>query len=553
MLRRKSIRAKLFATLLPLMAIFWVLALGGVWGLFRYGRLADAVGQRAEEIPHAYQLNQLAEKIQKIYSGDSALTGDPGMIETSVFTGTADMQQFRLDNAFLEFYMALGKYEIEAADRTKNGSMQLADSEQLRRSLGEIRAAFGRLDSENHRESLLTGGPSSRVRTQIDSLAEQTDTHLQSMHDGIAAFSQDVQRQYRKSIFLAWCCAVFALLMLAALWWVFASQVAQPFRTLLDGSRLVASGQFEHRIDLGTNDELSELAQAMNGMSDRFLHVVQRQKETNAELDQQIKQRTREVIQNEQLASVGFLAAGVAHEINNPLASIAWSAQALERQVGEMAGGLVQCDSKSAEAMKKNLRRIQEEAFRCSGITKSLLDFSRLGEVRRAPTDMGSLVEDVVSMVGKVGKYRCKTVRTHCDEDVMAHVSSHEIRQVVLNLVTNALESVDCDGAVDVFVKQQPEHAVVRVVDDGCGMNPDVLEHLFEPFFTRRRDGTGTGLGLSITYRIVSQHHGSLIARSEGEGKGSTLEMVLPTRPCDEETTDSYDSHGWNDVTEKAA
>ncbi len=553
MLRSQSIRMKLFATLLPLMAIFCVLALGGVWGLFRYGRLAEAVSQRAEEIPYAHQLSDLARKIQDIYSGEDSLVGNPGMIETHLL-GYTEKRQFRFNIAFAEFDLALADYEDLICDREADASAQLADSVQLQRNLGEIRAAFDRLESSLRHATYLSGTRSPGVQSQIGSLSEQTGDHLQSVQHGIAAFSDDVRQQYHKSIYLAWFCLAFAAIMLAILWLVFNSQVVQPFRTLLGGSRLVAAGQLKHRIDLGTKDELSELAEAMNGMSDRFLSVVQRQKAMNAELDQQVKQRTREVIQNEQLASVGFLAAGVAHEINNPLASIAWSAESLERQVDERAAGIAGSDAESFQAMKTNLRRIQDEAFRCSGITKSLLDFSRLGEVRRASTDMGKLVEDVVAMVRKIGKYRCKTVRTHCAEDVMAHVNSQEIRQVVLNLVTNALESVDCDGAVNVYVESKINQAVVRVEDDGCGMSQEVLRHLFEPFFTRRRDGTGTGLGLSITYRIVSQHHGSLIASSDGEGQGSKLEMVLPTGPCSDDANDNdCDSQGWGHGSQEAA
>jgi signal transduction histidine kinase len=192
-----------------------------------------------------------------------------------------------------------------------------------------------------------------------------------------------------------------------------------------------------------------------------------------------------------------------------------------------------------------NLRRIEEEAYRCKGITEKLLDFSRLSEVRRARTDLVELVSDVVLMVGKVGKYRCKTIRLHVDDPVIVSINPQEIRQVVLNLVTNALESLDVDGAVDVHVETTDEQAVVVVHDNGCGMNQEVLTHLFEPFFTRRRDGTGTGLGLSITYRIVSQHGGSLIAHSEGEGRGSRLEMHLP-RVAESEQSHVTITSGWS-------
>jgi len=134
---------------------------------------------------------------------------------------------------------------------------------------------------------------------------------------------------------------------------------------------------------------------------------------------------------------------------------------------------------------------------------------------------------------------------------VIAQVNSHQIRQVVLNLLTNALESVDSQGSVDVYVRGDSESARVTVVDTGCGMTDEVMRHLFEPFFTRRRDGTGTGLGLSITYRIVSQHGGSLVPHSDGVGRGSRMELRLPlqpesdadNRPPESETAWTHDSY----------
>jgi signal transduction histidine kinase len=530
------------------MAIFCVLALSGLWGLYRYGRLAAAVSQRAAEIPFAHELNNFADAIRDNYSPSDDLRAQSGMIETSL------TRRHDFVNAFVDFQMTLSDYATKIDERSELATTQLSDDASQRQSIAEIKAAFHQLDRTRTKPDLTFEAKHHELSNQMDHLSSLTEVHLESMHAGIKSFSEDVREQYRRSIQLAAACGIFAIVMLSVLWWVFRSQVAKPFETLLDGSRLVAAGQFGHRIDLGTQDELSELAEAMNGMSKQFLDVVERQKAMNAALDQQVKQRTREVIQNEQLASVGFLAAGVAHEINNPLASIAWSAESLERQVDELTLMYAECgDTESTEMMKTNLRRIQEEAFRCSGITERLLDFSRLGDVRRTSTNLGELVEDVVSMVRRVGKYRCKTVRTHCQQDVHAHVNAQEIRQVVLNLVTNAMESVDTDGTVDVDVQTRGQAALVRVADNGCGMSQEVMEHLFEPFFTRRRDGTGTGLGLSITYRIVSQHHGSLTAHSDGEGCGSRLEMLLPTQPCcDDGLEHNHDNnHGWNDVAQK--
>jgi signal transduction histidine kinase len=272
-------------------------------------------------------------------------------------------------------------------------------------------------------------------------------------------------------------------------------------------------------------------AGVVNEMTERFQSTCVTLENERADLDRQVRHRTREVIQREQLASVGFLAAGVAHEINNPLASIAWSAEALEARLHDVIGGSEPVRSIAADQAKilgENLRRIQEEAYRCKGITERLLDFSRLGDVERTQVDICELVNDVVAMVGTLGKYRCKTLRADCSGTILALVNGQQIRQVALNLITNALESVDTDGAVDVRVEQTSSIVRVTVQDNGCGMTDEVLEHLFEPFFTRRRDGSGTGLGLSITHRIVTQHGGKLTAHSDGPGQGARLQLELP-------------------------
>ena len=168
---------------------------------------------------------------------------------------------------------------------------------------------------------------------------------------------------------------------------------------------------------------------------------------------------------------------------------------------------------------------------------QTLLDFSRMGSIEKTRVDIGELFREVVEMLGTLGQYRCKTLRTDCPDAVTAMVNGQQIRQVALNLLTNALESVDQDGAVDIRIRQERDLVVVTVQDDGCGMTDEVLEHLFEPFFTRRRDGKGTGLGLSITHRIVTQHGGKLTAHSEGLGRGSQMRLELPVEAA--ETADA--------------
>jgi signal transduction histidine kinase len=232
------------------------------------------------------------------------------------------------------------------------------------------------------------------------------------------------------------------------------------------------------------------------------------------------------------LASVGFLAAGVAHEINNPLASIAWAAESLELRLHD----IIQQDDARPDGehceeiavLRDYLRRIQDEAFRCKEITERLLDFSRMGDSEKQATPLGALVSDVIDMVSHLGNYREKRVEFHSRQEVNAAVNAQEIKQVVLNLITNALDSLDPGGVVHVGLAKRDGFAELTVQDNGCGMTEEVLDHLFEPFFTRRRDGKGTGLGLSITWQIVNDHGGSIAASSDGPGRGSSFRVTLP-------------------------
>ena len=270
---------------------------------------------------------------------------------------------------------------------------------------------------------------------------------------------------------------------------------------------------------------MAELAKALNDMTARF-------EEIRDDLDRKVQERTKQAVRSEQLASVGFLAAGVAHEINNPLASIAMCAESLESRFHEK---LDERDPQQA-VVAQYLRMIQTEAFRCKGITEKLLDFSRIGPGRRENTDLAALVHGVLDMLGHIGKYQRKHIEFAETESLVAAVNPQEIKQVVLNLLTNALDSLDDGRAVRIRLDSRSGYAVLSVEDDGCGMEPDVLEHIFEPFFTRRRDGQGIGLGLSITYRIVADHGGDMEAYSAGTGRGSTFRVRLPLAASQKET-----------------
>ena len=337
------------------------------------------------------------------------------------------------------------------------------------------------------------------------------------------------QRQYQTSRVIVWVSALTVLAMLCGLAALFHRWVLYPVRLLQRGVRRVARGAFDYKIELATGDEMQALAEAFNDMTARLTV-------TYADLERQVRERSKQLVRSERLAGVGFLAAGVAHEINNPLASIAFCSEALESRVEPLFrhGGAPDADA-DAKVVRNYLRMIQEEAFRCKAITERLLDFSRCADIQRQPTDLAGLIQGVVEMIRHLGKYRGKHIIFQPREAVTAHADGQEMKQVVLNLVVNALDSMDQGGTLRIDLRYSGGMAEMVFADDGYGMSADVLENIFEPFFTKRRVGKGTGLGLSITHRIISQHHGEIAATSPGEDLGSTFTVRLPVRPSDDE------------------
>ncbi len=360
--------------------------------------------------------------------------------------------------------------------------------------------------------------PASGVKARIDRLYDTVSQLAKNLHLDFWNVLQMSQGQYQTSRIIVWSSAVMVLGMLCGLTSLFHRWVLTPVRMLQRGVRHVARGSFDYKINLKSGDEMQDLGEAFNDMTAKI-------SVTYADLERQVQERSRQLVRSERLAGVGFLAAGVAHEINNPLASIAFCAEALDHRLESY---LSSSDDPDHRLVANYLKMIQEEAFRCKNITERLLDFSRCNDITRDRIDLASLVQGVVEMIRHIGKYRGKTIIFSPREAVMAHVDGQEIKQVVLNLIVNALESMDAQGTLRIEARYRQGMAEIVFSDDGCGMEPEVLENIFEPFFTRRREGKGTGLGLSITHRIISQHDGEIMASSPGTGQGSTFTVRLP-------------------------
>lgn len=396
-------------------------------------------------------------------------------------------------------------------------------------------------------------------------LEQQAGKEVRLLTHGVNQFLAGMTQQQRNMRSSMAFIGGVALVLFVGIAWYYWNNIASPFNTLSVGAQTIADGQWSNQIILEHDDEIGRLANTVNDITGRFRQALEDLQLAKEQAEEEVRLRSRELIQNERLASVGFLAAGVAHEVNNPMGIIAFSAEIMETHLEDLPEEqLKQFDPAFLGELSETLETIQSEAFRVKGITKRLLNFAQLGDSSRSDVDLKELVSNVVSMVTKVGQYRCKTITVHADQPVLAHCNSQEIQQVLLNLISNALESVDNEGKVDVTVRYDRDpltgvrSAMVSVDDDGCGMDAEVINHLFEPFFTRKRDNSGTGLGLSISYRIVSMHHGSLTPFSEGEGKGSKMILRLPAAADQQQPVltigNKADSKSleWNDVRKAA-
>jgi two-component system, NtrC family, sensor kinase len=530
MLWKWPIRAKLLVGLSLLVLVVAALSGSGLVATYSYRDLVQSLSWRVNELPVAAELSRCVGELRITLS---ELRG----LRTNILTDTHRDQvpmrmlicrdQFRQQLDDVNKTLAKYRDQLEHKQQT---DLPMADIQGERVTASEIEKALARVNNANRDENWMLDDKVGWLDVELEELQKLVAKLPSHLHNKLAGFADEVKNQYRMLIFGTWVTTIMAVLLFAVFIQLFYRWIFLPLRNLVAGSRRVAGGDFDYRIRLATNDEMSELAEAMNGMTDRFQAI-------RDDLDRQVQERTKQVVRAEQMASVGFLAAGVAHEINNPLASIAMCAESLETRIGDT----LDPKNQQHKIVADYLRMIQTEAFRCKEITEKLLDFSRIGPVRRQNTDLGELIQGVIDMVGHIGKYQRKRIEFHPDKTVIASVSAQEIKQVVLNLLTNALDSLDEDGTVRIVLLLRGNIAEMSVIDNGCGMNAEVLKHIFEPFFTRRRGGHGTGLGLSISYRIVSDHGGTIEGFSQGAGQGATFRVRLPLNQLQQESSKETD------------
>ena len=246
---------------------------------------------------------------------------------------------------------------------------------------------------------------------------------------------------------------------------------------------------------------------------------------------QELKRSQALLLRQEKLASLGRLAAGLAHELNNPLNTIAGFVEALQRR----SHAETHLASKEFEDFPRLLKMVQGEVDRAAAIVRRLLDFARQREPSFALVDLGRLISESVSFVERQAALANKRIVVEpFPSPVQMKADAQMLQQLLLNLLTNALDAIEGAGEVRLAAntvaigRGQQQFLQISVADNGCGIPQENLSKVFDPFFTTKEVGKGTGLGLPICQSIVEQHGGTIEIKSEGIGKGTTVTMKLP-------------------------
>ena len=314
---------------------------------------------------------------------------------------------------------------------------------------------------------------------------------------------------------------------------VFKVLTRQPRNVLEEEfSRVFASGEIE-RIEQETTTNRGEVRHWLISKipmwadpSGEVSHVITVGEEVTDRVEAQ-----RAVARAEKLAAVGRLAAGVVHEINNPLATISACAESLESRLNEGAFDA----SPMVEDLREYLGLIRSEAFRCKSITNGLLDFSRTRASDHVTINLGDVIHSAVRLLSHQKRRSAVEFRLDLADD-LSPVSGDpgQLQQAVIALATNALDAMVISGILTIAAKNQDDKVVVDVIDNGVGIPQENLPKIFEPFFTTKEIGKGTGLGLAVCYGILTEHGGALDVQST-VGVGTTFTITLPAVNLNEE------------------
>ena len=317
--------------------------------------------------------------------------------------------------------------------------------------------------------------------------------------------------------------AVLSVVILLAILFVITSAIINPLKKLVVATNEIAKGDLNHKVNINLKDEIGQLAFSFNQMTEDLKKANQKLIHWGKTLEKQVEERTKKLkemqdslIQSEKQASLGKMAAGIAHEINNPLTSILINSHLMLEKLD------------NDPYLEESLSLITEETSRCSSIVKGLLEFSRQSLPKKVPADINQLITSTSALLENQLLFQNIEVKKELEPNLPnVKIDTGKTKQVLWNLMINAAEAMPDGGKLSLSTgfSEDKKSVIIEVSDTGKGIPQENINKLFDPFFTTKE--SGSGLGLAVTYGIIRQHQGRIKASSK-VGQGTTFTVALP-------------------------
>lgn len=402
------------------------------------------------------------------------------------------------------------------------------------------------LEEELSRENLgLTGGLEA---------SEKTNENAEIIGNVKIVFSLEnvnnaIAKARNTAIFLSIIISIFAIFILT----FFVKLILLPIKRMVDATTLISQGNLDQQISIERNDEIGKLAKSFDTMVESLKLSRSEIENYNKTLEEKIIERTIELedaqsqlIQSEKLGAIGQLAAGVAHELNNPLGGILGYAQFTLEKLKKK--DIETTSQKDLNNYTRYLTDIEKQSRRCKNIVQNLLRFSRSSKTTEfVEVNINSVIEDTCTFVEHQLHMNQMTLKANLDENLPSiQANAGQLQQVFTNLIINAMHASKQDTEIEIRTRFSPplgefDGAVeISCIDNGCGISPENVKKIFEPFFTTKDVGKGTGLGLSVSYGIIKEHGGEFKVESS-IGKGTNFTIIIPLQKL-MENSDTIDS-----------
>lgn len=388
--------------------------------------------------------------------------------------------------------------------RPEHQDEEARHSAQLSRNLQRLLELAPRISGEPDRD---------RALQLLATTARDAATLRAEAMDEAREANEDMERRASAMKLVLLGTLLFAGALLALAFRFVQSGVVRPIRLVKEGAERFGTGELEHRVQVVHADEIGDLAKSLNRMADQLADAQEH-------LEERVRARTREFLRAARLADLGVLASGIAHEINTPLASIASCADGLQRRLRD--GQLPQ------DLLVEYVDTIGREVYRARGITTRMLALVRQEPSAVSSVSLKMILDQAETALAHRASQRGVEIVSHApSEDAQLHVNGGELVQVIVNLLSNAMDASPPGSKVVLDASIEGSKLDLTVTDRGPGIPEADLDRIFEPFFTTKAPGEGTGLGLALVCTMVESHGGQVHATSV-LGEGSVFSVRLP-------------------------